>query len=93
MIPILAALGLATSFLFPQIVSCQEEASTRKILNPILPGAHPDPSCIHVEEEDNTVFCASSSFNIFPGIPIHASKDLSTWRLIGKALHFFPFMI
>ncbi|KAJ7070532.1 glycoside hydrolase family 43 protein [Mycena amicta] len=54
--------------------------------NPILPGFHPDPSCIFVPEWDNTFFCASSSFNAFPGIPIHASQDLQTWRLIGNAL-------
>lgn len=52
--------------------------------NPILPGFHPDPSCIFVPEWDDTFFCASSSFNAFPGIPIHASKDLQNWKLIGK---------
>ncbi|KAF2203986.1 glycoside hydrolase family 43 protein [Delitschia confertaspora ATCC 74209] len=55
--------------------------------NPILPGFHPDPSCIFVPEEDDTFFCASSSFNAFPGIPIHASRDLKTWRLISNALN------
>lgn len=51
--------------------------------NPILPGFHPDPSCIYVPEWNETFFCASSSFNAFPGIPIHASKDLQNWKLIG----------
>ncbi|KAI1100636.1 glycoside hydrolase family 43 protein [Jackrogersella minutella] len=55
--------------------------------NPILPGFHPDPSCISVPEWDNTSFCASSSFNAFPGIPLHASKDLQNWKLIGHALN------
>ncbi|OCL02904.1 glycoside hydrolase family 43 protein [Glonium stellatum] len=55
--------------------------------NPILPGFHPDPSCIFVKEWDNTFFCASSSFNAFPGIPIHASKDLQNWKLIGNVLN------
>jgi beta-xylosidase len=36
--------------------------------NPILPGFHPDPSCIFVPDWDNTFFCASSSFLVFPGI-------------------------
>lgn len=54
--------------------------------NPILPGFHPDPSCIFVPEWNDTFFCASSSFNAFPGIPIHASKDLQNWKLIGTAL-------
>ncbi|KAB8256634.1 glycosyl hydrolase [Aspergillus pseudonomiae] len=54
--------------------------------NPILPGFHPDPSCIFVPSWGNTYFCASSSFNAFPGIPIHASKDLRNWKLIGNAI-------
>ncbi|KAM7188616.1 Non-reducing end alpha-L-arabinofuranosidase BoGH43B [Naviculisporaceae sp. PSN 640] len=55
--------------------------------NPILPGFHPDPSCIFVPEHDGTFFCASSSFNAFPGIPIHASKDLQSWKLVGHVLN------
>lgn len=51
--------------------------------NPILPGFHPDPSCIFLPDWDETFFCATSSFNAFPGIPIHASKDLQNWKLIG----------
>ncbi|KAI8944673.1 glycosyl hydrolase [Xylaria longipes] len=54
--------------------------------NPILPGFHPDPSCIFVPDWDDTFFCASSSFNAFPGIPLHASKDLQNWKLIGHVL-------
>ncbi|KAK4042376.1 glycoside hydrolase [Parachaetomium inaequale] len=55
--------------------------------NPIFPGFYPDPSCIYVPERDHTFFCASSSFNAFPGIPIHASKDLQNWKLIGHVLN------
>ncbi|KAI3401507.1 hypothetical protein diail_10941 [Diaporthe ilicicola] len=55
--------------------------------NPILPGFHPDPSCIYVPEWDDTFFCASSSFNAFPGIPIHASKDLQNWKLIAHVIN------
>lgn len=55
--------------------------------NPILPGFHPDPSCIFVKEWDNTFFCASSTFLAFPGIPIHASKDLVNWKLISYAFN------
>lgn len=58
--------------------------SPTQFSNPILPGFHPDPSCIHVPEEE-TFYCASSSFNAFPGIPIHASQDLQTWRLVGES--------
>ncbi|KAF2036669.1 xylosidase : arab-like proteininofuranosidase [Setomelanomma holmii] len=54
--------------------------------NPIIPGFHPDPSCIF-HKPDETFYCASSTFNVFPGIPIHASKDLTNWRLVGHALN------
>ncbi|KAK0629046.1 glycosyl hydrolase [Bombardia bombarda] len=62
-------------------------SSNSTYYNPILPGFHPDPSCIFVAERGNTFFCASSSFNAFPGIPIHASKDLQNWKLIGHVLN------
>ncbi|KAH6690769.1 beta-xylosidase [Leptodontidium sp. MPI-SDFR-AT-0119] len=61
-------------------------ATNSTYLNPILPGFHPDPSCIFVPELDDTYFCASSSFLVFPGIPIHASRDLRSWKLISNAL-------
>ncbi|KAH8831837.1 glycosyl hydrolase [Flagelloscypha sp. PMI_526] len=51
--------------------------------NPILPGFHPDPSCIF-EPNEEVFFCATSTFNAFPGIPILASKDLVSWRQIGN---------
>lgn len=65
-------------------LGAQLHAHNSTYYNPILPGFHPDPSCIFVPEWDDTFFCASSSFNAFPGIPIHASKDLQNWKLIGK---------
>lgn len=55
--------------------------------NPILPGFHPDPSCVFVPAWNNTFFCVSSSFLAFPGLPIHSSQDLKTWTLISNALH------
>ena len=55
--------------------------------NPILPGFFPDPSCIFVPDHDDTFFCASSSFSAFPGIPIHASKDLQNWKLVSNVLN------
>jgi beta-xylosidase len=76
-------LGLA-AFAPVALGKCQSNST---FLNPILPGFHPDPSCIHVPEWDDTFFCASSSFNAFPGIPIHASKDLQNWKLIGHVLN------
>ncbi|GAB1315852.1 hypothetical protein MFIFM68171_06062 [Madurella fahalii] len=75
-------LGLSACMLVPV-----GHAANSTYYNPIFPGFYPDPSCIYVPERDNTFFCASSSFNAFPGIPIHASKDLQNWKLIGHVLN------
>ncbi|KAK6199060.1 Transcriptional activator spt7 [Pestalotiopsis sp. IQ-011] len=48
--------------------------------NPILPGWHSDPSCVHVNE---TFFCVASTFISFPGLPIYASGDLINWKLVS----------
>ena len=32
-------------------------------------------------------YIANSSFEYFPGLPIHHSKDLVNWELIGHGLH------
>jgi beta-xylosidase len=55
--------------------------------NPILPGFHPDPSCVLVPEWNNTFFCATSSFNAVPGVPVFASKDLQNFRQIGSSVN------
>ncbi|KAB8251044.1 glycosyl hydrolase [Aspergillus flavus] len=52
--------------------------------NPIIPGFYPDPSCIRVGD---VFYMANSSFQFFPGIPIHKSKDLINWELIGNAIN------
>ncbi|EMC96872.1 glycoside hydrolase family 43 protein [Baudoinia panamericana UAMH 10762] len=52
--------------------------------NPIISGFAPDPSVVLV---DGTYFLVTSSFHIFPGIPIYASKDLQTWVQIGNAIN------
>jgi xylan 1,4-beta-xylosidase len=53
------------------------------IRNPILPGFHPDPSFLRVGDE---FYIATSTFEWFPGVVIHHSRDLVHWRLIGHAL-------
>ncbi|KAH8589575.1 xylosidase : arab-like proteininofuranosidase [Bisporella sp. PMI_857] len=55
--------------------------------NPILPGFHPDPSCIFVKSWNETFFCVTSSFLAFPGIPLHASRDLQEWTLISNVFN------
>jgi beta-xylosidase len=53
--------------------------------NPVVPGFAPDPSLIYVESED-TYFLVNSSFHLFPGLPIYASKSLREFVHIGKLL-------
>ena len=54
-----------------------------KITNPILPGFHPDPSIVRVGED---YYIATSTFEWFPGVAIHHSRDLIHWRLVGYPL-------
>ncbi|PYZ95960.1 glycoside hydrolase 43 family protein [Alteribacter lacisalsi] len=53
------------------------------IQNPILPGFHPDPSILRVGED---YYIATSTFEWFPGVRIHHSKDLKNWSFIGSPL-------
>jgi xylan 1,4-beta-xylosidase len=53
------------------------------IRNPILPGFHPDPSVCRVGED---YFIATSTFEWYPGVEIHHSRDLVNWRLVRRPL-------
>ncbi|MNB74290.1 Beta-xylosidase [compost metagenome] len=55
-----------------------------KISNPILKGFNPDPSIIRVEDD---YYIATSTFEWFPGVQIHHSKDLVHWELIAHPLN------
>ncbi|WP_105567824.1 glycoside hydrolase family 43 protein [Microbacterium halophytorum] len=50
---------------------------------PILAGFHPDPSICRVGGD---YFLLNSSFEYVPGLPIHRSRDLKTWDLVGHAV-------
>ena len=52
-------------------------------INPVLRGWNPDPSLCRVGDD---YYLATSTFAYFPGVPIHHSKDLVNWKLIGYAL-------
>lgn len=54
-----------------------------QIKNPILPGFNSDPSIIRVED---TYYIATSTFEWFPGVRIHASQDLVHWNLVTNVL-------
>ena len=53
------------------------------IRNPILRGFNPDPSIVRVGDD---YFIATSTFEWFPGVQIHHSRDLVNWRLLTRPL-------
>ena len=54
------------------------------IENPILKGFNPDPSILR---EGNDYYIATSTFEWFPGVQIHHSRDLKNWRLLSRPLN------
>ena len=53
------------------------------IRNPILKGFNPDPSICRV---GNDYYIATSTFEWYPGVQIHHSRDLVNWRLVTRPL-------
>lgn len=54
------------------------------IINPVLTGFHADPSMIRVGD---TYYIANSTFEWWPGVRLHASKDMVHWRQLPGALN------
>lgn len=55
-----------------------------QITNPILPGFNPDPSILRVGDD---YYIATSTFEWFPGVQIHHSRDLANWELVTRPLN------
>ena len=53
------------------------------IRNPVIRGFNPDPSFVRVGDD---YYIATSTFEWFPGVQLHHSRDLVHWQLIGHAL-------
>lgn len=53
------------------------------IQNPVLRGFNPDPSILRVGDD---YYIATSTFEWFPGVQIHHSRDLVNWRLLTRPL-------
>ncbi|MEI9886497.1 MAG: glycoside hydrolase family 43 protein [Rhizomicrobium sp.] len=53
------------------------------IVNPILKGFNPDPSILRVGDD---YYIATSTFEWYPGVQIHHSRDLKHWRLLTRPL-------
>ena len=52
--------------------------------NPVLRGFNPDPSFCRVGED---YYIATSTFEWYPGVQIHHSRDLVNWRLVSRPLN------
>jgi alpha-N-arabinofuranosidase len=72
------------TFLIFITISASMAAQTDGFRNPILSGGYPDPSICRVGED---FYMVNSTFEYFPALPIHHSKDLVNWDLIGYGLH------
>ena len=53
------------------------------IENPVLRGFNPDPSICRVGDD---YYIATSTFEWYPGVQIHHSRDLVNWRLVARPL-------
>ncbi|WP_299550330.1 glycoside hydrolase family 43 protein [Seonamhaeicola sp.] len=73
--------AILLSFLVGQVTA---QNAPKNFKNPILPGFYPDPSICRVGD---TYYMVNSSFEWYPGLPIHRSKDLVNWEKIGYGLH------
>ncbi|KAH6620186.1 beta-xylosidase [Boeremia exigua] len=54
-----------------------------QVRNPILPGFNADPSVLRVKDD---YYIATSTFEWYPGVQIHHSKDLANWELVTRPL-------
>ena len=65
-------------------VSGVARMTSSSIRNPILRGFNPDPSIVRVGDD---YYIATSTFEWFPGVQIHHSRDLVHWRLLTRPLN------
>ena len=80
-ITLLLTVLMGTASTFADIANLHQDAT---FTNPILRGSYPDPSICRVGDD---FYIVNSSFEYFPGLPIHHSRDLVNWDLIGYGLH------
>jgi len=62
----------------------QNQFMSNEAKNPILRGFNPDPSIVRVGDD---YYIATSTFEWFPGVQIHHSRDLVHWRLLTRPLN------
>lgn len=74
----------ATFLVLTLLVMPAALAAEQVFRNPILPGGYPDPSICH---DGEYWYVVNSTFEYFPGLPVHRSRDLVNWELVGHGLH------
>ncbi|MDG4823948.1 glycoside hydrolase family 43 protein [Asanoa sp. WMMD1127] len=57
--------------------------AARSIQNPVLRGFNPDPSILRVGTD---YYLATSTFEWYPGVRLHHSRDLVHWRALGGVI-------
>ena len=68
----------------PMAVRAQSSpAAPQTFRNPVIPGFNPDPSICRAGDD---YYVLTSSFEHFPAFPIHHSKDLVHWEIVGNVL-------
>ena len=80
-VTLLTVIGLCWQPIRVDAAEPQEQEAT--IQNPVLRGFNPDPSILRVGDD---YYIATSTFEWFPGVRIHHSRDLVHWRLLTHAL-------
>ena len=82
--PFFICLGVMDLFGAALLWTLVREPQTIMNTNPILPGFNPDPSIVRTGDD---YYIATSTFEWFPGVQIHHSRDLVNWRLIARPLN------
>ena len=77
------ALAVGLTLARAPIVAAGDAPRITGYRNPVVPGFHPDPSVVRVGE---WFYLVNSSFEMFPGVPIHRSRDLVHWEPLGHVL-------
>ncbi len=68
----------------PELTTTAAAGNLNEVIqNPILRGFRPDPAILRHRDD---YYIVNSTFEWFPGLEIHHSKDLKHWRLLAHAL-------
>jgi Beta-xylosidase len=81
------ALFLFTAYGCTNNQSARQQKESIAIVNPVLPGDHPDPTVIKIGD---TYWASATSNEWAPLFPIYRSTDLINWELVSYAFADLP---